>query len=190
MEITDAKYQELLGDQQKARTLELENSKLKETAENTKVALKANRDEITSLKTEKETIEASFNTFKTEAEKELAKLEWLDDLKAKAEKWSQHETIKAQERTAKIEEMKTKLGEDFMKANSAFLDWLPEDKVETFLSWNVAALDWGNKTVITWAWAGWMGEGAWTAYKTKLDEAMAKWDVNAAMGLIPAPGTY
>gem|GEM_PF-4611572 len=60
MEITDAKYQELLGDQQKVKSLENENDKLKETAENTKIALKTNREEINSLKTDKSTIEDEF----------------------------------------------------------------------------------------------------------------------------------
>ena len=98
MEITDAKYQELLADQQKARTLEAENVKMKEAAENTKVALKANRDEIAQLKADKENVTKEFETFKTEKETELKKLENFDDLKTKAEKFEALEAEKAEAR--------------------------------------------------------------------------------------------
>ena len=55
-EISENKYQELLSDQAKAKTLEAENTKLKETADNTKTALKSNREEIAKLKDDKKTV--------------------------------------------------------------------------------------------------------------------------------------
>lgn len=189
MEITDAKYQELLGDQQKARALETENSKLKDTAENTKTALKANRDEIASLKADKESVQTEFDTFKTEKEEELKKLENFEELESNSKKWTDHETALAEKRTANIEEMKTKLGEDFMKTNESFLDGLPEDKVETFLNGHVEALDGGKQNVTTGINNGWMNPWTWANHKTEFDEAITKWDHMAALNAIPAPGS-
>lgn len=190
MEITDAKYQELLGDQNKARELEKENSKLKETAENTKTGLKAGRDEIATLKKDKETLQGEFDEFKTTSEAELTKLEWFDDVKSNSDNWLEHQTKINEDRATGIEEMKTKLGEDFMKANESFLDGLPDDKVETFLTWNVEALEWGKKTVTTWTWTSWMKDGWGTTHKTDFDEAISKWDATWAMNAIPAPWSY
>lgn len=187
MEITDAKYQELLADQQKARTLEAENAKMKETAENTKVALKANRDEIAQLKTEKETVTKEFETFKAEKEVELKKLENFDDLKSKAEKFEALEAEKAEARKKWIEDMKTKLWEEFLKANKSFLDGLPEDKVETFLKIHADKLDGWKQDVNVWTNSNWMNNWAWTQHTTQFDTALQKGDVMWALASIPSP---
>jgi len=185
MEITDAKYQELLGDQQKVKSLENENDKLKETAENTKIALKTNREEINSLKTDKSTIEDEFWTFKSESEESLKKLEWFEDIEKNANSWTEYQTSIYEARSTKIEEMKTKLWEDFLKTHEGFLDWLPEDKVETFLTPYIDSLD--PPDVDVWTSESWVKSDVWTKHSTKFDEAIGKWDAIAALAEIPAP---
>lgn len=186
MEITDAKYQELLADQQKARTLEAENSKMKEAAENTKLALKANRDEIAALKTEKETLQKDFDSYKTDSETKLKSLEWFEDIKSKADKFDAIEAKRVEDRQKSIEDMKTKLWEDFMKTNESFLDGLPEDKVEVFLKSHVEKID-GWKDVNIWTNSNWMNNWAWTRHTTEFDTAIQKGDVMWALANIPSP---
>lgn len=147
MEITDAKYQELITDQAKAKTLEAENAKLVAAAENTKIALKEGRDKAAELKAQVDEATAALEAEKVaKAEVEKKALE-VDTLKADAEKWKAHETAALEARKAGIEEMKTKLGEEFMTNNAAFLDGLPDEKVELYLKNHVESLEGGKQKV-------------------------------------------
>ena len=186
MEITESKYQELISDQQKARTLEGENSKLKETAENTKIALKEGREKIAEQKTAVETLQTEFDTHKTDTDTKLAEFEWFEDHKANSEKWTKHEEKQKEARTAWIDAMKEKLGEEFLEKNKDFLTDLPEDKTETFLKQNIEA-SWDDPDIITGVKEKGMDKKPWTEHKTKFDDAIEKWDHMAALNEIPMP---
>ncbi len=187
MEITDAKYQELITDQAKVKTLETENAKLVATAENTKIALKEGRDTANELKAKLEEATASLTAeqaAKAELEKKAGDVEALKPL---ADKWSAHEAALAEARKTSIEGMKTALGEEFMKANADFLDGLPEEKVETYLKNHVDMS--GEKPVIK---TGTDGKGGinpkgGVANATEFDKAIAAGDANAALAQIPLP---
>lgn len=168
----------------KAKTLEAENAKMAAAAENTKIALKAGRDEQAALKASNEELTAKLQaetTAKTELE---AKVQDVEALKSKADQWQAHQDKIAEDRKTGIEEMKTKLGEDFLKANAAFLDGLGDDKVELFLKSNVESLGGDKKTVIV----GTDGTpGTKVTNVTEFDTAIQKGDVNAALAQIPSP---
>ena len=147
MEITDAKYQELITDQAKAKTLEAENAKLIAAAENTKIALKEGRENAAELKAKVDEVTAALEAEKVaKAEVEKKALE-ADTLKADADKWKAHETAALEARKAGIDEMKTKLGEEFMTKNAAFLDGLSDEKVEIYLKNHVESLSGGKQTI-------------------------------------------
>ena len=172
MEITDAKYQELITDQARVKTLEAENAKMATAAENTAIALKEGREKIAAAKAAEDAAKTELETFKTSTAEELKKLEGIDEVKAKADKWANHEKTIADARKAGIEDMKTKLGADFLKANESFLDGLPEDKVETYLKNHVTALDGGKRDVVI----GTDGKPVPTTHTTEFDTAIAKGD--------------
>lgn len=182
-EISEARYQELLASEWKAQTLEHENKKLIETAENTKTWLKANREEIARLKQEKEDLLKAKETFENEATEKLKALEWIDELKAKAEKFEALENEKIEARKTSIEEMKTKLWEEFLKNNASFLEWLSDDKVEIYLKQNVENLSSWNRNIATWTWGNqWAG---WAQHQTDFDKSISSWDWMWALWQIP-----
>ncbi len=185
MEITDAQYKEFLADQQRLKTVEAENAKMSETAENTKIALKEGREAQAALKASNEELAAKLQA-ETTAKADLeAKVQEVETLKNAADKWNAHETATKEARKTGIEEMKTKLWEEFMTANAAFLDGLGDDKVELYLKSHVEALGTEKKTVIV----GTDGKGGKPVTQTtEFDNAIKSGDYKTALANIPLPG--
>lgn len=129
-DITNAEFQEYT-------TLKVENKTLKETAENTRVGLQANREEINKLKwqlTEKDTLIEEKDKVISEKEETLtAKDEEISTIKETADKWTSHEESQKQALSKNIEKMKTDLGDKFNDDVKSFIEDLPDNKVESYL---------------------------------------------------------
>ena len=129
MEITDARYQELLS-------AENENRTLKATAENTKEWLAANRAEISKLKEQITTLETTVSEKETELETKVKEIEEkeieLTEAKELGAKWTEYEEKTKQELTDSIEKLKTDLWDKFTDEHKSFIEWLPDEKVQSY----------------------------------------------------------
>ncbi len=188
-EISESELKAYIADRAEKERLAKENEKMLETAENTKVALKANREEIKTLKEEKTQAEERAIAAEKAKEEELKKFEWFDQLKEKAEKFDAKLAEETTARETRITEMKEKLWKEFLEKNSYLLDDMAPEKVEKFLQSNIEAVssDW-KPPVQTWAPSGWMNPN-WAQWgkATPFDEAIQKWDAMAALSHIPNP---
>lgn len=148
-EISDNRYQELLA-------AETDNRRLTTDAENTAKWLKAWREENTTLKEQITVQEATIkeNEAKIVEKDDIlkAKDEEIATTKETADKWIEHLDNEKTARTESIEKMKTDLWDKFTDDHKSFIDWLEDNKVETFLKW--LSPEWG-KPPSTNAWDGW-----------------------------------
>jgi len=106
-------------------------TKLTETAENTKIALKTHRETEAELKKQVTTLEWEKETKTKEIEE---KYKDFDTLKDNAEKWAAYNKKTTEDRTTNIDAMKTKLWDKFNDDVKDMIDGLDDVKIEKYLT--------------------------------------------------------
>lgn len=174
MEITQAQFEEYVS-------LQSENKKMKEDAENTAKAFKTYREDIKNLKEELSSKDNAISEKEKElSEKEAAledKEKEITEAKEIADKWTSYEEKTKQERLDKIEKMKTDLGEKFDDNVKNFIDWLPEEKVENYLS-NLMPKDEKAKPITDWG-QGW--DTPSSQEPNSVNTNIESWNINEAI---------
>ena len=187
MEISESKYESLVADANEAKSLRSEVNSLKEEAKNKKIALEQEREKRKAFKSELDEVKASKEELETKLSENEEKYKDFEAIEWKATKWDEYETKLLEDREKNISEMKEKLGEDWLKENESFLEWLSDEKVETFLKRETSSLDKNWENLPPKPNNDGMGWKPWSQNLSKFDEAIQKEDVNAALDNIPLP---
>ncbi len=163
--ISQGEYNDLQKAKANSERYKTEVSDLEEESKNKAIALDEERGKRKEAEKSITDITAEMETLKTNHSTDLEKFADFDSLKEWSENWTKHQDSVVAKRTENIKSYKEKLWEDFMKANESFLDWLPDDKVETYLSNNIKD---EKKWDFDAPWAGKSGQDkGWTsAYET------------------------
>lgn len=174
MEITNAQYEEYIS-------LQAKTKKMEEDADNTAKALKSYREEIKTLKEESAWKDNTISEKEKELSEKTAALEdkekEITEAKEIADKWTSYEEKTKQERLDKIEKLKTDLGEKFDDNVKDFIEWLPEEKVENYLS-NLMPKEDKATPVTTWGeWGGTPGSQEPNSVNTNIES----WNINEAI---------
>ena len=170
-EISDNRYQDLLAS-------ETNEKRLKEETANKTKALEEEKGKKIALKEKVESLETDLQEKETvisDKDKEiLEKVGEIEKVTETAEKWTTHEESIVTARTESIETMKTTLADKFTDEHKTFIDWLPDEKVESFLK-NLLPEDKKNPPS-TDDGAGW--DNPWGKDPDKFNEAAANSDLN------------
>lgn len=176
MEISDSRYQELLVAENNAKAYKVD---IEEKAG----AIKAFREEQKTLKdqlTQKEADEKALKDQLAEKDKTLlTKEEELKTLWETANKWNEFTEKEKQARLENIEKMKTNLGDKFDDNVKNFIEWLSEDKIESYLKWLIPSDD--KKPPVT-------TDGKWGVPPQKdpnaFDNAIKTWSIDDALSAL------
>ena len=176
MEISDNRYAELLAAENDAKRYK---SEIEEKAG----TIKAFREEQKTLKDQIAQKEADEKALKDQlAEKDktlLTKEEELKTLWETANKWTEFTEKEKQTRLDNIEKMKTDLGDKFDDNVKNFIEWLSEDKVESYLKGLIPS-DSAKPPVTT--------DGKWGQSPHKdpnaFDNAIKTWSIDDALSAL------
>lgn len=185
MEITDARYQELMAAESKSKTLETEVANLKTEAHNKATALKDERDLRKAAEDKIKEKDTEIENLKTAHTTELEKFKDFETISDKAKKFDEAEQAKVTARTENIKALKEKLWNEVMEAEKDFIEWLSDDKLEAYLTKLVGDSqdDWDDTNIVIWT----DGKSEKTKKSSKFDEASKKWDVSWMLWSIPLP---
>lgn len=184
MEITDARYTELLWAEARVKTLEADLKAAETESSNKAKALKEERDARKNAEDSLKVKDTEIEALNTAHTTELEKFKDFETISEKAKKFDTAEAEKIKKRTDNIESLKTTLWKDFLESEKDFIDGLPEDKLETYLT-KAAEAKWKKKVEIK-SWVDTTTK-TWGESSTDFETHKNNWNLEGMLASIPLP---